>query len=140
MEFYRALHDHLRGGILPSQEYGKFGKGGGVVDLYIPGYKFGLEILLEGRGLTERYKRFLPGGIIILGSARRSRNGWFSIFGPAVSPRPTPVCFAFNFGFKISNFCFLDMPNLVHLYFLVQFRIVRVINNLGTVIDEVQLR
>jgi hypothetical protein len=35
MEFYRALHDHLRGGILPSPEYGKFGKGGGVVDLYI---------------------------------------------------------------------------------------------------------
>jgi hypothetical protein len=47
MEFYRGLHKVLGGEVLPSPEFGTKGhSGSGAVDLYIPGYKFAIELLL----------------------------------------------------------------------------------------------
>jgi hypothetical protein len=63
MEFYRSIHCLSKGNVLPSPEYDKKGyKGGGAVDILIPGYGFGVELLADGAGIKQHYQRFLPGG------------------------------------------------------------------------------
>jgi len=63
-EFYRAAHSSLHGLVYLSPEFGNCNKthGSGFIDLYIPGYKFGIEYVREGNTIAKHYERFLPGG------------------------------------------------------------------------------
>jgi hypothetical protein len=47
-----------------SPEFGNCDKahGSGLIDMYIPGYKYGIEYLREGNTVAKHCERFLPGG------------------------------------------------------------------------------
>jgi hypothetical protein len=63
LEFYRALHISLSGNIMLSPEFGTPGRmNGGMIDFYIPVYKFGFELIANGSNIRNLYQRFLSGG------------------------------------------------------------------------------
>jgi hypothetical protein len=55
-ELYRVLHNILEGSLYPIPEYGKGSNNS--IDLMIPTYQWGIEILLDGRKITEHVERF----------------------------------------------------------------------------------
>lgn len=64
-EFFRAAHKVLNGHLHPSPEFGSSNTetGKGCIDLYIPGYKYGVEYLRNGEGILGHANRFLAGGV-----------------------------------------------------------------------------
>jgi hypothetical protein len=59
-ELYRVLHGILGGSLYPIPEYGKASNDS--IDIMIPAYRWGIELLLEGRKITEHVARFNSGG------------------------------------------------------------------------------
>lgn len=64
-EFFRAAHKVLNGYLHPSPEFGGSNTetGKGWIDLYIPGYKYGVECLHNGENIPSHADRFLVGGV-----------------------------------------------------------------------------
>ncbi|KAA8904998.1 hypothetical protein FN846DRAFT_919559 [Sphaerosporella brunnea] len=115
MELYRATFDLLNGNIVPSPEFGKKGcKGGGAVDFLIPGYGFGIELLIDGGELKDHYDRFLPGGQYhnMVGSGAIKK--WIIL----------------DFRYRSVSLTHPDMPNLYHICYS---------NNIVRVLDAVNL-
>jgi len=62
-EFFRAAHKVLSGRCYPSPEFGGSDAAGkGWIDLFVPGYNFGIEYMRNGVDVKQCYSRFLEGG------------------------------------------------------------------------------
>jgi hypothetical protein len=59
-ELYRALHKLLGGSLYPIPEYGKHTNAS--IDIMIPHYGWGMEVLLEGRKVAQHIRRFDAAG------------------------------------------------------------------------------
>lgn len=62
-ELTRCINQCLSGGLLIVPQYGdKHQAGGGAIDLFLGGLKWGIDIMKNGDRRQNRYNRFLPGG------------------------------------------------------------------------------
>ncbi|KAF8253229.1 hypothetical protein K440DRAFT_534517 [Wilcoxina mikolae CBS 423.85] len=124
MEYYRCLHKLLQGNVLPSPEFGNKGiEGGGAVEFFIPGYAFGMELLVDGTGLKEHYQRFLPGGQYHKWLVAGTMKQW------AVLDFRCRAVFAKH----------TDMTNLFHICFSQDYRRVTVMDTSLQILDQFSL-
>ncbi|CAJ0634356.1 7341_t:CDS:2 [Entrophospora sp. SA101] len=62
VELYCALKEHLYEKANISLEVGRMYCDDGIIDLYIPKYGWGIELLIDGVGMKEHYNRFKEDG------------------------------------------------------------------------------
>lgn len=64
-ELYRVLCKILPDNVNISPEVGKVFSDNGTIDLYIPCYGWGIELLVDGHEMKKHYLRFQPGNDIL---------------------------------------------------------------------------
>lgn len=65
MEFYRCCHLLLNGHILTAPRFGTTTKGGGMLDFFVGGHKWGFELTRDGTALQNHWERFMTWGDIL---------------------------------------------------------------------------
>lgn len=65
-ELHRTIRKCLPKGVRVYTEVGKIFTDKGSIDLYIPMYQWGIELLIDGDDLKKHYERFLPGNLFFL--------------------------------------------------------------------------
>ncbi|KAA8902470.1 hypothetical protein FN846DRAFT_908554 [Sphaerosporella brunnea] len=100
-ELYRALHKMLGGSLYSIPEYGKHTNAS--IDIMIPHYGWGMELLLEGRKIAEHIRRFDAGGAYGEWMATGDMKDYVIVNFRANRPRKVKIGAEFQ---KFYNVCF----------------------------------